>query len=163
MSGNPISDALKMIPYGFYALGSKQGDEENIMVLNWLTQASFEPQLLAVAIQKTAYSYGLIEGSGQFTLSILRAEDQEAIAGFTKSRAKNPDKMKEAAVSPGPQTGAPVLNAAAAYLECRVTQKLDTGGDHDIFLAEIINAEVRQSGKPGETLNLPEMGWSYAG
>jgi flavin reductase (DIM6/NTAB) family NADH-FMN oxidoreductase RutF len=163
MSEKAISDALKMFPYGFYALGSRHGDEQNIMVLNWVTQASFEPQLMAVAIQISSFSYGLIEHSGQYVLNLFKAVDQTAIEGFTKPRAKNPEKMAGAAISAAPMTGAPVLDAAAAFLECSVRQRVETGGDHDIFLAEIISGEVRKPGKADETLNLPEVGWSYAG
>lgn len=133
------------------------------MVMNWFTQVSFEPILIAVAIQKTSFSYGLIEKSGLFTVNILNSKDEEAIKDFTKSRAKNPDKMKAANISAGEKSGAPVLNAAAAYLECKVTQKIESGGDHDIFVAEIIHAEVREAGDASQSLNLPQIGWSYAG
>ena len=163
MAENQVSAALKMIPYGFYAIGSHYDGDDNLMVLNWLTQASFEPQLIALGLQKSAYSYALIEKSGKLVVNILRAEDQEAIAGLTKSRDKNPDKMKDAAYSAGPTSGAPVLDAAAAFLECEVVDTLETGGDHNIVLAKVVNAEVRKPGEAGETLNLPDMGWSYAG
>jgi len=163
MTDNAISKALKMMPYGFYALGSKHGHEQNLMVINWFTQISFEPVLVAIAIKKTSFSYGLIEKSGQFTISILKSEDQETIEGFAKARAKKPDKMNEAAISAGEQTGAPVLDVAVAYLEGKVSQKITSGGDHDIFVAEIVHAEIRELIEPGQSLNLPEMGWSYAG
>ena len=137
MTDNAISTALKMMPYGFYALGSKHGDEQNLLVMNWFTQVSFEPILVAVAIQKTSFSYGLIEKSSLFTVNILKSKDQEAIEGYTKSRAKKPDKMHGAAISDGEKTGTPVLDVAVAYLEGKVSQKITSGGDHDIFVAEI--------------------------
>ena len=163
MTDNPISKALKMMPYGFYALGSKHGDEQNVMVMNWLMQVSFEPILIAIAIQKSSFSFGLIEKSGLFTINILKSKEEEAIKAFTKSRAKNPDKVKNAGISAGAESGLPVLDAAAAYLECKVSQKIVSGGDHDIFVAKIIHAEIREAGDASESLNLPEMGWSYAG
>jgi len=163
MSEDLVSDALKMLPYGFYALGSKASDDQNLMVLNWVSQVSFEPLLLAVAIQKTSHSYGLIEKGKAFTLNIFHSADRSSIEPFTKSRATNPDKMKAAAITAAPKSGAPVIDGAAAFLEYEVRQKVETGGDHDIFIGEVVGAEVRKAGKAGETLNLPEMGWSYAG
>jgi flavin reductase (DIM6/NTAB) family NADH-FMN oxidoreductase RutF len=163
MSDDAISDALKMMPYGFYALGSHTEDDDNLMVCNWFIQVSFEPRLVALGLQKTSHTYGLVEKSGVFAVSLLRREDEEAIKPFTKSRAKNPDKMKGAQYSPGKETQCPILDAAAAYLECGVVRKLETGGDHDIILAEVVNAGVRAPGKPEETLSLPAIGWSYAG
>jgi len=163
MSDSPITDALKLMPYGFYTLSSHTEQDDNIMVCNWVIQASFEPQLLAVALQKTSHSYGLVESGKVFTLNLFRQEDQDVLKAFTKSRAKNPEKMKGVEFSRGPQTGCPVLPQAAAYLECKLVGKLETGGDHDIILGEIVNAELRQASKPGEMLTLPGIGWSYAG
>ena len=163
MSENPISDALKMIPYGFYTLTSHTDDDDNIMVFNWFTQASFEPQLVAVGLQKTSHTYGLIDKSKTFTINIFRAEDQDAVKPFTKGRAKKPDKMSGVEFERAPQTQCPVLPQAAAFIECKVVGKLETGGDHDIILGEVINAEVRTAGKPADSLTLVDIGWNYAG
>jgi flavin reductase (DIM6/NTAB) family NADH-FMN oxidoreductase RutF len=160
---DPIGDVLKRMPYGFYALGSRFEDDNNLMVCNWVTQASYEPRLIAIGLQKTAYSYGLIEKGKVFTLNLFLESDADAIKPFTKSRAKNPDKMTNAKFAPGPQTGAPVLDEAAAYLECKLVSKLETGGDHDIILGEVINAVVRKAGEVKDTLSLPYIGWNYAG
>lgn len=163
MTDAPISDALKMIPYGFYALSSHADDDDNIMVFNWFTQASFAPQLVAVGLQKTSHSYGLVEKSKVFAVNIFRIEDQDAIKPFTKSRAKNPDKMTNVEFTRGQRTDCPILPEAAAYLECKVVGKLETGGDHDLILGEVVNAEVRKAGGASETLSLPDLGWNYAG
>lgn len=159
----PISDALKLIPYGFYALSSHTADDDNIMVFNWFTQASFDPQLVAVGLQKTSHTYGLIEAGQVFAVNIFRAENENAIKPFTKSRAKNPDKMKAVEFSRGPATDCPILPDAAAYLECKVVGKLETGGDHDIILGEVVNAGIRKPGEAADTLSLPHIGWNYAG
>ena len=47
-----IKDALKLIPYGFYALTTRDGDDINAMVFNWFSQVSFDPRLVAVGLQK---------------------------------------------------------------------------------------------------------------
>jgi flavin reductase (DIM6/NTAB) family NADH-FMN oxidoreductase RutF len=158
-----VAQALKRMPYGFYALGSKHGDDANLMVLNWVTQASFEPQLLAVALQKTSYSYGLVEKSKKFVLNLFLSADQDLVRPYTKGRAKNPDKMKDAKITFAPQTGAPILDGAAAYLECEVVNKLETGGDHDVFLAKVIGGAVLKPGEAQDSLRLVDLGWSYAG
>lgn len=163
MSESPISDALKMIPYGFYALSSHTEDDDNIMVFNWFTQASFDPQLVAIGLQKTSHTYGLINDGQVFTINIFRAEDEEAVKPFTKSRAKNPDKMAGVEFERAPETGCPVLPQAAAFIECKLVGKLETGGDHDVILGEVINAQVRKAGEAADTLTLPHIGWNYAG
>lgn len=158
-----ISDALHMMPYGFYAITSKSGDETNIMVANWLTQVSFEPRQLALALQKTSYSHGLVEKGRVFAVNIFHKADAEAIKPFTKSRSKKPEKMEGVAYTPASVTGCPVLAAAAAYVECRVVAMVDTGGDHEVVIGEVVGAGVNKPGKSDSTLTLVDLGWSYAG
>ncbi|HSM54624.1 MAG TPA: flavin reductase family protein [Candidatus Sulfomarinibacteraceae bacterium] len=158
-----VKDALRMMPYGFYSITSCTEDDANAMVANWVTQASFEPQLIAVGLQKTCYTHGLIEKGGSFAVNMFKAEDSEALMPFTKGRSKNPDKMDEAEYEEAPETGCPVLEGAAAYVECRVVQLIDVGGDHDILVGEVIGGDVMKPAEAAEMLTLPDLGWSYAG
>jgi flavin reductase (DIM6/NTAB) family NADH-FMN oxidoreductase RutF len=163
MSDDLIKDALRMMPYGFYSITSHDGDRVNAMVANWLTQVSFTPRQVALGLQRTSHSHSLIAASKVFVVNIFNKADVEAIKPFTKGTAKNPDKMKAAQYTPAPQTGCPVLEGAAAYLECRVVAMLNTGGDHDIVVGEVIGAGVHKPGEASATLTLPDLGWSYAG
>ena len=163
MSDDKIKDALRMMPYGFYAFTTKSGDAVNAMVVNWVSQMSYAPRLLAVGIQKTCYSRGLLEVGGGFGLNLFLQADSDAIMGVTSGRAKKPEKMENADYSPAPKTGVPVLAGAAAYIECKVTNIVDVGGDHDIVVGEAINAEVMKEASPPDVLSLTQLGWSYAG
>lgn len=163
MSDDPIKDALRMIPYGFYAITTNTEDDENIMVANWLTQASMEPRMLVLGLATNAYSYGLVEESGVFTVNIFSEENADILKQFTKGRAKDPDKVEKAEFERAPETGCPVLEGASAYIECRVKEIVETGGDHNVVIADVINADVRERHEPEKTLSLPDLGWSYAG
>jgi len=163
MSDDIIKDVLRRLPYGFYGVTSKYGKDENAMVLTWMTQVSFEPRLIAIAVQKTSYSYQLIEKGKVFALNIFNFEDAESIKPVTKGRSKNPDKMEDLKYTSGVETGCPILDGAAAYLECRVKTIQDIGGDHNIVIGEIVGAGVVKAGSVEDTLSLPRLGWSYAG
>ncbi len=163
MSDDAIKDALRMMPYGFYAITSKHGDEVNAMVANWVMQASFEPRQVAVGLAKSAFSYNLIKEGGVFGVNIFLKDDQDSLMPFTKGRAKNPDKMTDANYEAAPETGVPVLAGAAAVIECRVVGELDSGGDHVIIVGEAVAANVMKEGEPNDVLSLPHLGWSYAG
>jgi flavin reductase (DIM6/NTAB) family NADH-FMN oxidoreductase RutF len=158
-----IKTVLRMMPYGFYSLTSKSGDDVNAMVLNWVTQISFEPTLVALGLAKDAYTHQLVEQGGVFAVNLFNKADAEAIKPFSKSRAKSPDKMEAAAYSTGPETGCPILDDASAHFECKVVDIIDIGGDHDIVVGEVIGAGVKKSAGPEEILSLPDIGWSYAG
>lgn len=163
MSDESIKQALKMLPYGFYSITSRSGNEVNAMVANWVTQASFEPRLFIMGLQKKSYSYGLIKDGGVFALNIFKKEDEEAIMPFTKSRAKNPEKMKGAKYVEGPSTGCPILEGAAAYIEFKVVKMIDIGADHDILVGDPVGADIMKPAEPSDVLSLPHIGWSYAG
>lgn len=163
MSNDPIKDALHRMPYGFYSITSRQGDEVNAMVANWVMQAAFSPRLVALGLQKKAYSHQVIEAGGVFAINIFNKADQEAMMPFTKGRAKNPEKMADADYTAAPETGCPVLQGAAAYVECRVVEIVDVGADHDIVIGEVVGGAVLKEGGVDDTLTLPHVGWSYAG
>jgi flavin reductase (DIM6/NTAB) family NADH-FMN oxidoreductase RutF len=163
MSDDPIKDALHLIPYGFYCLTSRNGDDVNAMVCNWIIQASFHPRRVVMGLQKTCYTHGVVEAGRVFCLNLFRKEDKEAMMPFTKSRSKRPDKMEKATYTTTPETGCPVLEGAAAYIECRVIDIVDIGGDHDILVGEPVGAAVLQEAEVGDMMTLPHFGWSYAG
>jgi flavin reductase (DIM6/NTAB) family NADH-FMN oxidoreductase RutF len=163
MSDGPIRDALKMMPYGFYGITTKRGDDVNAMTANWVMQVSFEPRLIALGLQKTSYTHGLIEPGVGFAVNLFKKADAEKIKPFTRGRAKNPHKMEDASFRPAPATASPVLDGAAAYVECRVVRVVDIGGDHDIVVGEVVGAEVMKPGEASATLSLLDLGWSYAG
>lgn len=164
MSDDPIKDALHMIPYGFYSITTSDGaGEVNIMVANWLVQVSFTPRMVALGLARKAFSHGLVKKGRVFVVNIFNKEDAEAIKGFTKSREKNPGKVANAAYTLSPTVGCPVVEGAAAYLECEVRVIVDAGGDHDVIIAEVVNAAVMKPGKAKDTLTLLDLGWNYAG
>ena len=163
MDKKPISDALNWIPYGFYAITSRAGEDRNVMVLNWLTQVSFEPQHIAIGLQNTSYTMGLVKESNTFAVNLFHKEDVDVIKNFTKSREKNPQKFEKANYTDGPATGVPVLDQAAAYLECQVVEVFDTGAGHSVVIAKVVGAGVNKEIETADTLTLPDLGWSYAG
>lgn len=163
MSENEIKEMLQRIPYGFYSITSKDGDEVNAMVANWLFQTSFEPKLLALGLQKTSYTYDLISKGRVFAVNLYLSDDEEAIKPFTKGRSKNPEKMAGVEYSSAPATGCPILPGAAGFIECRVKEIFITGGDHDIVLGEVVGGGVLKKGSVDDTLSLIDLGWSYAG
>ena len=163
MSNDPIKDALRLIPYGFYGITSRSEDDVNIMVANWITQVSFTPRLVAIGLQKSSHTHGVVEKGRVFAINIFNMDDQESIMPYTKGRAKNPDKVKDAKFSNAPVTGTPILDGAAAYIEFKVVDIVDIGGDHDIIVGEPVGAEILKPIESGQVLNLPELGWSYAG
>ena len=112
------------------------------LTANAFTSVSLIPPLLLVCIDKKAESYPCFDESGVFTVNVL-AGDQEALS--RRFAVTGGDKFKGVSFRVG-ANGAPILDGALAYLECKVTQKID-GGDHTIYIGEIEQAETKE-GKP---------------
>ena len=98
-----------------------------------------------------------------FAINIFNKGDIELIKPFTKGRSKNPDKMNDANFVLGSRTGCPILEGAAAYLECHVVEIHDDGGDHSLIVGEVVGAGINKPGDVKDTLSLIDLGWSYAG
>lgn len=151
---------LRLFTYGLYAATAKHGDEMSVMTVNWLTQASFEPPMLALAVEHDSHSRQVIEASGGFAVNILESGQRELAGQLGRTFAKHPEKTTDVSWKPGPATGSPVLDAALAWVECRVQGSLPAG-DHVVFVAEVV--EVGHHGREGAPLTLKEAGFKYAG
>ena len=159
MDDKAKSDLLHKLTYGLYVLTSADGAERGGMLVTWVTQASFDPPLVAVAVQTNAHTTEVMKKSGTFALNFM-ADDQRKEAGaFGKKFAKVGDKFSDFPIHPGAATASPILEGALGYLECRITGWL-TGGDHDIALAEIVGAQVSREDALMTTVS---SGMSYAG
>jgi flavin reductase (DIM6/NTAB) family NADH-FMN oxidoreductase RutF len=120
----------------------RSSGEMHGLTANAFTSVSLIPPLLLVCIDKKAESYPCFDESKIFTVNVLAA-DQEALS--RKFAVTGGDKFEGVSYKTG-ANGAPILDGALAFLECKVTQKID-GGDHTIYVGEIEQAETKE-GKP---------------
>jgi flavin reductase (DIM6/NTAB) family NADH-FMN oxidoreductase RutF len=153
------SDLLHKLPYGLYVLTSTEAGERGGMLVTWVTQASFEPPLLAVAVLGTAHTTEIMKKSASFALNFMADEQRKEAGAFGKKFAKVGDKFADFPIHAGPATGSPILDDALGHLECRIIGWLP-GGDHDITLAEIVDAQLRGDSALMTTMS---SGMSYAG
>jgi len=159
MEAKAKSDLLHKLTYGLYVLTSQDGDARGGMLVTWVTQASFEPALLAVAVLSTAHTTGIMKTSGTFALNFMADEQRQEAGAFGKKFAKVGDKFADFPHHPGAATGSPILEDALGHLECRITGWLP-GGDHDLALAEIVDAQLNRDSALMTTMS---SGMSYAG
>ena len=55
---------------GIYVLTTRLDDTINGMIASWVTQISYAPPLIMVAIHPNRYSHTLIDKSGVFALNV---------------------------------------------------------------------------------------------
>jgi flavin reductase (DIM6/NTAB) family NADH-FMN oxidoreductase RutF len=152
--------ALRMIPYGLYILTAEASDGRvAAATVNWLTQASFQPPLVAIGVKADSTAHEIIKESGSFAINVLGKGQQALAFTFFKTLEREGATIGGESFSSG-KAGNPILSSAAAFLECTLVDTLERG-DHSVFLGEVIEAGVDReiSGRPdNETLVLQDLG-----
>ena len=117
------------------------------MTANAIATISIDPPILMASIARKAETHGAIIGSHAFAVSVL-ADDQRGLAEcFAQpTTATKLTRFCDAAWHEA-ETGSPILEGALAYFDCRLTER-HAGGDHTIFLGEIVAAGYREDAAP---------------
>lgn len=158
MDGAATKAILERLPYGLYVVTVLHDGEEHGMTANWITQASFEPPMLAVAVENTSKTIGLIRDAHHFGVSLLTTAQQDVAAKLGRSSEQAQQKLKGVKTKPAPQAQTPVLTEAVGWVECRVVASLPAG-DHTLVLGEILEAGIENG--EATPLTMREAGLKY--
>jgi len=153
---------LWTMPSGLYVVGSRAGERRNAMTLNWATQVSADPKLLAVGVEKAALTHELIADGKVFSLCLIDREDRAVVRKFTKPVEVDvaASTMNGFAFHDGP-TGAPILDMAVSWVDCRLHHHLDLGG-HTLFIGEVVDAGF-QKAEDTPVLRMEDTRMNYGG
>ncbi len=154
-----INKTTWKIPNALCLLGSRSGEDWNGMTVSWVTQVSMEPVLIAVSVDQTAVTHRLVEESGVFTVNLWDKTDTRPFVKFSKPATKEGMTLNERPIREG-ETGAPIFEEAAAYLECEVRQAHDVG-THTLFLGEVVAAGIHDD--EAEIASMSDTRMKYGG
>ena len=149
---------LRKIPHGVFICGVTEGEEVNGFTASWVTQGSFEPPLVVMAVRADSTSNGLIQRTGKFSLNVLAADQKDLAAVFFKPQKGMGGRFDAAPFQLGP-LGLPILDNALGGLECELVGQVDHG-DHTVFVGEVKTATLHRD---GGALELSDTGWQYGG
>jgi flavin reductase (DIM6/NTAB) family NADH-FMN oxidoreductase RutF len=151
---------LRHFPYGLYVVTVAVEGEEHGTTVNWVTQASFEPPMIAIAVENTSKTIGMIRDAHAFAVSLLAAEQRDIAAKLARSSAQAPNKLKGIRMKPTPGSMTPVVADALGWVQCRTIVSLPAG-DHTLVLGEVVEAGVENP--EAQPLTLREAGLTYSG
>lgn len=136
------NEAFFKITYGLYIVCSKNGSNFNGHISNTVFQVTADPPKFVVASHKNNLTTSYIEKSKLFSVSILKQDvGLDFIGPWGFKSGKNIDKFRGVHYKLG-KTGVPIVLAnTLAYIECEVTDKIDTG-THILFIGRVIDAEI---------------------
>ncbi len=105
------------------------------LTANAFSSLSLSPPLVLICVDKAVDCYACFEQSKVFVVNFLN-EEQEQLS--TRFATKGIEKFTGVACHVG-SCGAPLLDGALGYLECKVVNAYE-GGDHTIYVGEIQTA-----------------------
>lgn len=153
---------LWSMPSGLFVLGSVHEGRRNLMTLNWGMQVATNPKILVVSIEVAAVTHGLVRDGGVFSLNIISRDDRSIVRKFVKPLDDDGDASRLGGFAVhAATTGAPILDQAAAWLDCRVTSALEFPS-HTVFVGEVVDC----GGDPAEgseILRMEDTRMSYGG
>ncbi len=145
--------AFGHMTYGIYVLTARFENTINGMIASWVSQVSYEPPLIMVAVHSNRYSHHLLEKGQAFALHVLDKSQKDMLQRF-----KGPDPERKFFEIPWEtgKTGVPVLENCMAWFELKVKEQHDPG-NHTLFIGKVVDCGAQSSGTPLCTLDYEGM------
>ena len=142
-----LRDLMAHFATGVTVVAARHGPLLAGMTANAIATISVDPPILMAAITGKAETHGAIIGSHAFAVSVLADDQQDLAECFAQpTTAAKLTRFCDASWHEA-ETGSPILEGALAYFDCRITER-HPGGDHTIFLGEIVAAGYREDAAP---------------
>ncbi len=118
---------------GAFLIGQAPGGKPNPMTIGWgLGGTCWSQTVFLVLVRPSRYTHGLIEQSGEFSVSIPAGGMKKELAVCGSKSGREVDKIAELGLQtvPGTEVGVPTLEFPGVHYECRVVVKtrLTEGG-----------------------------------
>lgn len=148
-----FSQALQKITYGFYILTTRKKAEELTTrsedyiaagTVCWVSQVSFNPPMVMVAVQKSSDLNETIQKSQVFAINYIGTANQALINTFGHKSDISENRLNGYTFEDG-ITGSPLITACPVAIECKLSESLTLQGDHMIFVGEVVSATVRDA------------------
>ena len=148
---------LQQLPKGAF-LTVSHGGRDNTMTIGWGSLGViWGKPVFSVLVRPSRFTYGLLEASGEFTVSVPLADMAKALGVCGSKSGRDLDKFAAAGLQklPGIKLATPVIGGAGLHYECKVVFKqpmnpalLDAGinaasypsGDHHTSYYGLIEA-----------------------
>jgi 3-hydroxy-9,10-secoandrosta-1,3,5(10)-triene-9,17-dione monooxygenase reductase component len=128
---------------GIAIITAVDGEEPVGMACNSFTSVSLEPQLVLFCAAKSSTTWPRIQAARKWAANILDEDAEEVSRLFAQ---KGADRFARISYTIG-RTGAPILDAALAFVDCETIAEHDAG-DHVIVVGQVLELGYAPEGKP---------------
>jgi len=116
------------------------------MTVNSFTSLSLDPPLISVSLKQLTHTHELVEKSGEFSITILSADQSGLSDRFAGKFPEITDRF-EGVETEMMVIDAPLLKGGVACFNCRVVNSISIG-ENTLFIAEVIAVRGKDEGTP---------------
>ena len=146
-SAGEFRSALGAFATGVTVITTQGVEHPYGMTANAFSSVSLDPPMVLICVRKESEGNEVIQRNGVFAVNILGV-DHEPISRFfaSRQRPRGQAAFQEIRHRAG-VTGCPILEGAAAHLDCRLVASHEAG-DHMVFIGEVVGLAVDSSVRP---------------
>ena len=145
IAADPFRDALRLFASGVTIVTIRAGEQIHGLTVAAFASVSPDPPLIAALIDRAHRGHALLEApDAVFAVNVLAEEHRELSERFAHGE---PSERFARGRWGSAVTGAPVLEDAIAWLDCRVHARVGAGS-HTIFIGEVQASATRPEARP---------------
>ena len=131
-----LDKALGRISGGLYIITAQKGNITGAMLASWVSQASFQPLGLTIAVAKDRAIESMMQVGDTFVLNALEEGNyMHLMKHFLKRFPPGADRFAGVKTQVA-ENGSPILADALAYMECKVETRMECS-DHWIVYSTV--------------------------
>ena len=148
VTSRAFRSATGLFATGITVLSAKAPSHVHGMTANAFASISLEPLLVLVSVRREAFMHEAIGRAGAYAVSLLASEQEPVARWFADpDRPRGARQFDPVGWRAGPATGAPLIEGALAWLECRLHDTVEAG-DHALFLGRVVTVETTDRRDP---------------
>jgi flavin reductase len=137
VAGDELRALFREIPSPVAVVTVEIGEQAAGLTLDSLVSLSIDPPLVGIALRRHAALHELLREAGRFAVSVLASGQDHLAQHF--ARGVPPIGLWTGIETATGELGAPLLDGAFGWIECRLGSEVETG-DHTFFVGEVITA-----------------------
>jgi flavin reductase (DIM6/NTAB) family NADH-FMN oxidoreductase RutF len=137
VAGDELKALMREVPQPVSVVTVGAAGQKTGLTVVSLVSLSLEPPLVGIAVRRHAALHELLREAGAFAVSILAAGQDGLAQHF--ARGVPPIVLWQGIETRDGELGAPLLEGALGWIECRLVSEHPTG-DHTLFVGDVVSA-----------------------
>jgi flavin reductase (DIM6/NTAB) family NADH-FMN oxidoreductase RutF len=137
VAGDELKALMREVPQPVSVVTVDAAGQKTGLTVVSLVSLSLEPPLVGIAVRRHAALHELLREAGAFAVSILAAGQDGLAQHF--ARGVPPIVLWQGLETRDGELGAPLLEGALGWIECRLVSEHPTG-DHTFFVGDVVAA-----------------------